>query len=102
MPAADQGVMEPAEGYGKSAFSFRYGVRSDVAREITRNNYELEYGQIDWNHDSDWFTVTMTTDDCSRSKDLGEWNWSEVFDVPFLPASLSPPRGVRMPSKTET
>lgn len=90
------------EGYGKSTFSFRHGVRSDTGRQITHNNYELEYGGISWNGDSDWFSVTMVTDDCSRIKDLGEWQWSDVFDVPYLPASIEPPKGVRIPSLTET
>lgn len=93
---------DEGDGYGKSTFSFRYGVRSDVGREITRNNYELLYGNINWNGDSDWFTVTMVTDDCSRIKDLGELKWSDIAKVPFLPASAEPPRGIRAPSKTET
>jgi hypothetical protein len=90
------------EGYGKSAFSFKHGVRSDVGQQRTRNNYELQYGNISWDGDSDWFTVTMVTDDRSRIKDLGELNWSEIFDVPYLPASAAPPKGIRMPSKAET
>jgi hypothetical protein len=90
------------ETYGKSTFSFKHGVRSDVGRQVTRNNYELQYGGISWNGDSDWFTVTMVTDDCSRIKDLGDLNWSDVFDVPFLPASIEPQKGIRMPSKIET
>jgi hypothetical protein len=89
-------------GYAKSAFSFKHGVRSDVGRQITGNNYELEYGSIDWNHDSDWFEVTMVTDDCSRIKDLGALQWAEVFDVPFLPASVVPQDGIRMPRKNQT
>jgi len=93
---------DKSEPYGKSTFSFKHGVRSDVGREITRNNYELQYGGISWNGDGDWFTVTMVTDDCSRIKDLGELNWSDTFDVPYLPASIEPQKGIRMPSKTET
>ena len=90
------------EGYGKSTFSFKHGVRSDVGQQITRNNYELQYGNITLNGDSDWFGVTMVTDDCSRIKDLGEWNWSDVFDVPLLFASIEPQKGIRMPSMTQT
>jgi hypothetical protein len=90
------------EGLGKSAFSFRHDVRSDVGQQITRNNYELMYGNISWNEDSDWFQVTMATDDRSRIKDLGELNWPEVFDVPYLSASAEPQKGTRFPSKTET
>lgn len=90
------------EGYGKSAFSFNHGVRSDVGEHITRNNYELLYGGINWNGDTDWFSVTMVTDDRSRIKDLGKLKWSDRFDVPFIPASAVPGSGIRWPSKTET
>jgi hypothetical protein len=90
------------EGYGKSAFSFNHGLRSDVGTRITRNNYELLYGGINWNGDSDWFSVTMVTDDRSRIKDLGKLNWSDRFDVPFIPATVVPGNGIRFPSKTET
>ncbi|MEZ5427241.1 MAG: hypothetical protein R2747_13310 [Pyrinomonadaceae bacterium] len=90
------------EGYGKAAFSFRHGLRSDVGREATRNNYELEYGNISFDGDNDWFLVTMVSDDRSRIKDLGEMNWSEIFDVPILQASVAPHRGIRGPSKAQT
>jgi hypothetical protein len=87
-------------GYGKSAFSFRHGVRSDVGYDITGNRYELVYGSISFNGDSDWFSVSMGT--ASRIKDLGELKWSDLNEVPFLAASASPQRGVRSPSPTET
>lgn len=90
------------DDYGKSTFSFRHGVRSDAGREVTRNNYELQYGSINWAGDSDWFTVTMVTDDCSRIKDLGALEWAEIVNVPLLPASVEPQKGIRFPAKTET
>lgn len=90
------------EGYGKSTFSFWHGVRSDMKFALTRNNYELQYGNINWNGNSDWFTVTMVTDDCSRIKDLGPLRWSDVIEVPPLPASLLPGGQIRFPSKFET
>lgn len=90
------------QGYGKSAFSFNHGLRSDAGPRITRNNYELLYGSIRFNGDSDWFSVTMVTDDRSRIKDLGVLNWSDPFEVPYIPASVEPNRGVRWPAKTET
>jgi len=87
------------EDYGKSTFSFKYGVRSDdVGREVTRNHYDLQYGQINWNGDSDWFTVTSVTDDRSRIKDLGEMNWSDIVEIPLLPASIEL-EGINMPSR---
>ena len=93
---------DKSQGYGKSAFSFNHGLRSDAGPRITRNNYELLYGGIRWNGDSDWFSVTMVTDDRSRIKDLGELNWSDPFEVPYIPASVEPNQGIRWPSKTET
>jgi len=89
-------------GNGKSSFSFRYGVRSEVAPEVTRDNYELQYGNITWNGDNDWFIVTLATDDRSRIKNLGELNWSDILNVPFLPAGIEPHKGFRGPSTTET
>ena len=90
------------KGYGKSAFSFKHRVRSDVGEQRTRNNYDLMYGGINLNGDRDWFLVIMVVDDCSRIKDLGELDWSEVFEVPYLPASGVPQRGIRIPSTIET
>lgn len=87
-------------GKGKSSFSFRYGVRGDVAPEITRS--ELAYGHLNRNGDSDWFIVTLSTEDRSRIKDLGQLRWSDIIDVPFLPASVGPHKGARAPSRTET
>lgn len=86
-------------GYGRSAFSFDHGVRSDRGHEVTRNNYELIYGNIDLNGDRDWFGVTMVTDDCSRIKDLGEWDWTEVAELPMLEAKNEPHSGITMPGE---
>lgn len=84
-------------GNGKSSFSFKYGVRGEVAPEITQS--ELLYGNVTWNGDSDLFTVALGTDDRSRIKDLGELKWSEVPNVPFLPASVEPHKGFRLPPR---
>lgn len=89
-------------GYNKSAFSFRYGARSDEGLAKTRNNYELLYGSVTLLGDSDWFQVTMVTDDCSRIKDLGELGWAEIFEVPILLASQEPQKGIRFPGDAET
>ncbi len=86
-------------GYGLSAFSFRHSLRSDVGTFVTRNNYELLYGNMDLNGDLDWFVVSMVTDDQSRIKDIGELNWEQVFNVPFLPASPEPHKGIRLDPK---
>ena len=74
---------EKFEGYGKSTFSFKHAVRSDVGEQTTRNNYELQYGNISLDGNTDWFTVIMVTDDCSQIKDLGALSWAEILNVPF-------------------
>ncbi|MEW6207348.1 MAG: hypothetical protein AB1631_03210 [Acidobacteriota bacterium] len=77
------------DNYTKAAFSFKHGINGDEALEITRNNWDLLFGN---NPDEDSFDVTMVTDDCSRIKDLGELNWSDNFKVPVLPAHPKPTR----------
>jgi hypothetical protein len=89
------------DGYGKSAFSFRYGLRSDAGSGMTRNNYEIEYGGMNINGDSNWFRVTLVTDDCSRIRDLGEMRWADIFEVPDLPASLEPQNGIALSFKSK-
>jgi hypothetical protein len=90
------------EGYGRAAFSFEHGVRSDVGVQAPRNDYDLEYGNISLGGDSDWLTVSMVTDDRSRIKDLGEMGWPEVYHVPVLPAGPEPWKGIRFPKAGES
>ena len=88
-------------GYGKSTFSFKYGLRSDdVDQAKTHNDYELQFGGMSIDGDSDWFGVTMVTDDRSRIKDLGELNWADLVDVPALPAAAEPQKGISLSFKT--
>lgn len=77
------------DNYTQAAFSFKHGVNGDAALKVTRNNWDLLFGNSPL---PDVFDVTMVTDDCSRIKDLGELNWSDVFDVPVLPAYPEPTR----------
>lgn len=90
------------EGYGRAAFSFEHGMRSDNGIQVTRNDYDLLYGNISLNGDSDWFSVSGAADDRSRIRDLGEMNWSDVHYVPMLPVSSEPHAGVRMPAIGES
>ena len=73
----------------QAAFSFKHGVNGDAAMKLTRNNWDLLFGNSAL---PDAFDVTMVTDDCSRIKDLGALNWSDTFDIPALPAHLKPMR----------
>ena len=77
------------DNYRQAAFSFKYGINGDAAMKVTRNNWDLLFGNSPL---PDAFDVTMVTDDCSRIKDLGALNWSDTFDVPVLPAHLKPTR----------
>lgn len=73
------------QDYDKATFSFKHGVRDDPGALITKNDWDLLYGNLTFNHDSDWFTVAMASDDRSQIKDLGEMTWAEVSNVPLLP-----------------
>lgn len=88
------------EGNGRSAFNFSHGKRSDDSdRAILKNNYELLYGNINYNGNQDWLSVTLVTDDRSRIKDLGKMDWVEINDAPYLPVSDVPQKGFRIPVK---
>lgn len=78
-----------SDNYTKAAFSFKYGLNGDVALVVTRNNWDVLFGNSPV---PDSFDVSMVTDDCSRIKDLGAFNWSDAFQVPALPAYLEPTR----------
>jgi hypothetical protein len=81
--------IDGVDNYRQAAFSFKYGVNGDAGLKVTRNNWDLLFGN---NPSLDTFDVTMITDDCSRIKDLGALNWSDTFNVPVLPAHLKPTR----------
>jgi len=81
--------VDDVDNYRQAAFSFKYGVNGDAALKLTRNNWDLLFGNSPL---PDAFDVTMVTDDCSRIKDLGALNWFDTFDVPPLPAYLKPTR----------
>jgi hypothetical protein len=84
-------------GRNKSGFSFKYGVRSDVAPEIT--TIQLTYGRLNWNGDYDWFMVVGNR---SRIKDMGAVAWFDIEKVPYLPLSDSPYSiFIKPPSKNE-
>jgi hypothetical protein len=77
------------DNYDLAAFSFKYGGNGPVKRKLTRNNWDLLFGNAP---DRDIFDVTMVTDDRSRIKDLGELSWYDTFTVPSLEAYPEPTR----------
>jgi hypothetical protein len=86
--------------YGKSAFNFRYGLRSDSAEwsRVTLGWYDLLYGNFSPDGDLDWFEIQTIGDGCcSKIKDLGALQWSDVKTVPVLPATPPTSTGTRGP-----
>jgi hypothetical protein len=78
------------DNYDLAAFSFKYGGNGPITRGLTRNNWDLLFGNGP--QDRDMFDVTMVTDDRSRIKDLGELSWYDTFTVPSLEAYPEPTR----------
>lgn len=81
--------VETADNYTQAAFSFKYGVNGDEGLKVTKNNWDVLFGNSPL---PDAFDVTMVTDDRSRIKDLGERKWSDASDVPVLEAHPKPAR----------
>jgi hypothetical protein len=91
------------KGLGKSAFSFKHGLRSDSEEwlPVTRNCADLMYGSISLNGDSDWFCVSMGGENPSKIKDMGALEWSDIKTVPVLPATAPTMTGIRFPDAGE-
>jgi hypothetical protein len=87
------------EGYGKSAYNFQYGMRSDHEEWLRKahNIAELIYGTMSINGDSDWFSVSGGGENPNRIKDLGTLQWSEVHEIPILPAVPRLATGLKVP-----
>jgi len=77
------------DNYADAAYSFRFGGNGPEIQKLCRNNWELLFGN---SPTADAFDVTMVTDDRSRIKDLGKYNWGEKFNIPTLSAYEEPER----------
>lgn len=90
--------------YGKSAFSFKHGLRSDNERwlSVTHNDEDLLYGSLSINGDSDWFCVSMGGENPSKIKDIGALEWSDIHTVPVLLATPPTSTGIRHPNSGES
>ena len=75
------------DNYVDATFSFEFGMNGDGAVPLTRNDWDILFGN---SPNRDTFAVTMVTDDCSRIRDLGALNWNDTFQVPVLQAYLVP------------
>jgi len=82
-------TVDGKDNYTKAAFSFKHGINGDEALKLTRNNWDLLFGN---SPTPDAFDVSMVTDDCSRIKDLGNFDWADAFVIPALPEHPEPAR----------
>jgi hypothetical protein len=82
--------------YGKSAFNFKHGMRSDHEKwaKVTRNYPDLIYGSLSINRNSDWFHASAGSSSPNKIKDLGSLEWADVDQVPALPATLPSSSGI--------
>ncbi|HJZ79853.1 MAG TPA: hypothetical protein VKD91_05890 [Pyrinomonadaceae bacterium] len=76
-------IINGIDNYTVATFSFEFGVNGDAALPLTRNDWDILFGN---NPSRDTFRVTMVVDDRSRIRDLGALNWSDSFQVPVIPA----------------
>lgn len=90
--------------YGKSAFNFEHGLRSDDESwaRVAHGYAQLMYGSISFSADTDWFSVSMGGDDPTRIKDLGELQWSGVYSTPILYANPRQSTGITFPRPSES
>lgn len=87
--------VDDKDNYTNAAFSFEKGVNGETGKKITGNDWDLLFSSLRKKDGSvlrDIFTVTTVTDDCSRIKDLGEFEWTDNFEIPELPAFEKPTR----------
>lgn len=82
-------VVNGIDNYTQAVYSFKYGSNGPALRRITRNNWDILFGNSPV---PDAFDVTMVVDDCSRIKDLGPLDWPQVKVIPALPAYDKPTR----------
>lgn len=68
------------------------GVKS--ARRVGAvSDHTLRFGGMNLDGDGDWLEVPYAHGSRSQIKDLGKLEWSEVYDVPILHASVAPHPG---------
>lgn len=75
------------DNYFYATYSFKFGGNGPEVQRLCRNNWDLLFGN---SSTTDGFDVTMVTDDRSRIKDLGKYEWSQKFHVPRLSAYEEP------------
>jgi len=77
------------DNYPYAAYSFKFGGNGPEIEKLSRNNWDILFGN---SPEPDSFDVTLVTDDRSRIRDLGNHTWAEKFAVPTLAAYEEPER----------
>lgn len=92
------------DGFGRAAFNFKQGLRSDDARWIkqTGNVDHLVYGNESLDGETDWFSVSTSERSWDRIKDMGEIEWADLCCAPLLPTPPRVAREIKVPRRGET
>ncbi len=62
----------------RSFFDFERGERG------TKDKWDLIYGNTRMGDDHDWFSASTAKDNRSLIRDLGELNWTDLYEVPII------------------
>jgi len=81
----DNGV----DNYPYATYSFECGGNGPEVQTRCRNDWDILFGSSAL---PDAFDVTTVTDDRSRIRDLGPYDWGDRFDIPTLAAYEEPER----------
>ncbi len=77
------------DNYAYATYSFKCGGNGPEIQRLCGGNWDLIFGN---SPTPDAFDVTMVTDDRSRIKDLGKYDWDDKFQIPKLAAYEEPER----------
>jgi len=89
------------KNFGKASFSFQHDIRSEPGNELPKKDWDIKYGYASINGSSDYFGVSMISNDRSRIKDLGKLEWRDIQKVPVLRAHDGINKGIRFPLNGE-
>jgi hypothetical protein len=82
-------TVDGVDNYPYAAFSFEFGGNGPDIKTACRNDWDILFGNSPL---PDAFDVTTVTDDRSRIRDLGRYQWTDKFEIPRLPAYEEPER----------
>lgn len=85
---------EKHKDYEKAVMRIQSPAGGRSARRVgVVSDHTLRFGGMNLDGEGDWLEVPFAHGSRSQIKDLGELQWSEVYDVPILHASAAPHPG---------